>query len=274
MTQNNAASPTVTVLDMLGTLDGQADGFAVHNGVALDATLQGKRPSSDLERRGNDGVVALADRPNRVDDDAAPSSTPSLWTGAEPRRRLRPRRSRRARHSTSGSRTRSGPPPRRASPAPGRRQRRARRRRHDAAERCRARSASCPETRRPTCPGARRPMPPASPATSCTAGSSRRRAPATRPIPVAVHTSGATETTWTDTGLTNGTDLPLRRAGHGRGHQRRSPVQRPPTLRRVFATALTFGATPTTVAWGKPWTLSGELTSGGTAVPDAHGRGS
>ena len=35
-------------------------------------------------------------------------------------------------------------------------------------------------------------------------------------------------------------------------------------------TTLTLGATPTTVAWGKPWTLSGALSAvGGGAVPDA-----
>ena len=35
------------------------------------------------------------------------------------------------------------------------------------------------------------------------------------------------------------------------------------------ATALTLGAAPTTVNWAKPWTLSGALTAGGAAIPDA-----
>jgi hypothetical protein len=35
-------------------------------------------------------------------------------------------------------------------------------------------------------------------------------------------------------------------------------------------TTLTLGAAPTTIDWAQPWSLTGELTSGGAAIPDAQ----
>jgi hypothetical protein len=43
----------------------------------------------------------------------------------------------------------------------------------------------------------------------------------------------------------------------------------PLALAEPAETTLTMGATPTTIDWAQPWALTGELTSGGAAIPDA-----
>jgi hypothetical protein len=87
------------------------------------------------------------------------------------------------------------------------------------------------------------------------------------PMPVKVGTV-TTGTTFTDTGLTNGTAYHyLVRAFDAATNvgPRSTTVDATP----LGVTSLTLSAAPVTVGWGKPWTLSGALTSGGAAVPNA-----
>jgi len=269
MTQNNAASPTVTVLDMLGTIDGQADGFAVHNGVALDASLKGKRAEATSSAAATT-VWSLS----RTADTASTMPlqlAPSLWTGA---------------NATNADFVLGAPAgsafdlriqnaiwPAAASSFTG-------------AQADVNVALGAADTTPPSAPGTLSVM--SGDATAALSWGAATDAtgvtgyvvyrwvePASgagyTAIPVAVHTSGASEMTWTDTGLTNGTAYhyvvramdAATNVGPRSGTASASPR---------FATALSFGAAPTTVSWGKPWMLSGELTSGGTAVPDATAR--
>jgi hypothetical protein len=88
------------------------------------------------------------------------------------------------------------------------------------------------------------------------------------PLPARVGTV-TTGTTYADNGLTNGTTSHYYLRAYDAATNvgpRSTTVDATP----IGVTALTLGATPTTVAWGKPWTLSGALsTAAGAAVPDA-----
>ena len=266
MTQNNAASPTITVLDMLGTIDGQTDGFVVHNGVPLDATLKARRAETTASAAATT-VWSLS----RTADTATTMPlqlAPSLWTGEE----------------AADADFALGAPT-------------------GAAFDARVQNAIWPAVA-PSFTGAQADVnlalgaadtaPPSAPGTlSVAAGDTtadlswgaatdatgvagyvvyRWVEPASgagyTAIPMAVHMAGAAETTWTDTGLTNGTvyHYVVRAMDAATNVGPRSSAADATPL---FATALSFGATPTTVAWGKPWTLSGELTAGAAAVPDA-----
>ncbi len=87
------------------------------------------------------------------------------------------------------------------------------------------------------------------------------------PVPARVGTV-TTGTSYADAGLTNGTTYHYFVRAYDAATNvgpRSATVDATP----IGATALTFGATPTTVAWGKPWTLSGVLSAAGAAIPDA-----
>ena len=90
-------------------------------------------------------------------------------------------------------------------------------------------------------------------------------------MPTAVYTTTTgSQTTWTDTGLANGTTYNyLVRAEDGAtniGPRSTSAAATP-----LAVTALKLSAIPTTVSWGKPWSLSGSLvTATGASVADAQ----
>ena len=266
MTQNNAASPTITVLDMLGSIDGQTDGFVVHNGVPLDATLKAKRAETTASAAATT-VWSLS----RTADTATTMPlqlAPGLWTGEE----------------AADADFALGAPAGEAFDA----------RVQNAIWPVAAPSFTGAQADANIALGAADTTPPSAPGTlgvvsgDTTAALSWAAAtdavgvigyvvyrwvePASgagyTAIPVAVHTAGAAETTWTDTGLTNGTTYRyVVRAMDAATNV--GPRSSTASASPRFATALSFGATPTTVAWGKPWALSGELTAGGVAVPDA-----
>jgi hypothetical protein len=88
------------------------------------------------------------------------------------------------------------------------------------------------------------------------------------PVPARVATV-TTGTTYADTGLTNGTTYHYCVRAYDAATNI-GPRSATVDVTPIGVTALTFGATPTTVAWGKPWTLSGALsTAAGAAIPDA-----
>jgi Fibronectin type III domain len=256
-TQNNVAPPAVTVLDMTGTLPGSTAGFVVHNGVATG--LSAKRAEADIS--GSTSPVWALSRT------ADPASTmplqfsPGLWNGA---------------NATSGDFALAVP----VSSA------------FDVRLQNAIWPASAPSFTGGLADvnvalGATDTTPPSAPGTLTVVSGDTTAAlswgaatdasgvsgyivyrwtdaPAGAgytPLPVAVHTTTGAETTWTDTGLSSGTVY----------HYAVRAVDAATNVgpRAAAATALTLAASPTTVAWGKPWTLSGVLTAAGAAVPDA-----
>jgi hypothetical protein len=265
MTQNNASPPAITVLDTAGTIATATDGFVVHNGVATG--IVAKR--AELTSSAAATTVWALTRSTDTSTTAPLQIMPDVWTGAA---------------AVSGDFALGAPVgaafdarmqnsiwPSLASSFTG-----------PLADVNVALGAA--ETTPPSAPGA-----PSAAAGDTTATVSWGTATddtgvtgyvvyrwvdpplgaAFSALPVAVHTATGTEASWTDTGLANGTTYHyLVRAMDAATNvgPRSTTVDATP----VGVTALTFGATPTTVAWGKPWTLSGALsTAAGAAVPDA-----
>jgi hypothetical protein len=264
-TQNNAAAPAVNVLDMTGALPGSTAGFVVHNGVATGLTA--KRAEADVS-----GLTSPVWALSRTADTASTMPlqlSPGLWNGA---------------NAANGDFALAVP----VSSA------------FDVRLQNAIWPASAPsftggladvnvalggpDTTPPSAPGPLTVVP-ADTTAALSWGAATDASGVTgyvvyrwtdapagagyTPLPVAVHTTTGAETTWTDTGLTNGTvyHYAVRAvdAATNVGARTASADASP-----IGVTALTLGASPTTVAWGKPWTLSGALTAAaGAAVPDA-----
>jgi hypothetical protein len=263
-TQNNAAPPAVTVLDMTGLLTGATPGFLVHNGIATGVI--GKR-AEVTDGADPAGVWALT-RSTDTASTAPLQIMPDMWTGAD---------------AASGDFA-LGVPLGAAFDA----------RLQNAIWPAGASSFTGSLADVNIALGAVETTPPSAPSTlSVTRGNGKailawgaatddtgvdsyliyRYEDASlgsgyTPLPEAVATvSGST--TYTDTGLTNGTTYNyLVRAEDAATNV--GPRSNTVSVTPSDAVTLTLSAAPTVVNWGKPWTLSGELKDGdGNAVPDA-----